>query len=99
VLVLLTLLSAVVAVLFLGILIFYLNKIMGTLYAIGYKPDSYLAKLRLGLNAIEGETAHLPGQVTQLNQTLDTIAGGLQQADDHLVGTIDAVVKQEGAAS
>lgn len=92
----LTLLSAIVVLLFLGVVAVYLIMISRLLEAIGGTPTSYLAKLRLGLRAIETETGHLPVQVTKLNAGLTAIANGLSAADDHMVGTIDAVVKQEG---
>lgn len=96
--VLLTILSALVVVIFFAVLVVYLIAIARTLEAIGGNADSYLAKLRLGLRAIETETGHLPVQVTTLNQGLTAVAGGLQQVDIHLVNTIDAVVRQKGAA-
>ena len=91
----LTLLSAIVVLVFLGVVAIYLIMISRLLEAIGGAPTSYLAKLRLGLRAIETETGHLPVQVTKLNEGLTAIADGLVLADDHMVGTIDAVVKQE----
>lgn len=93
-LVLLTLISAIVVVIFFVVVAFYVHHIAKTLEAIGGSPTSYLAKLRMGLRAIEQETGHLPTQVTQLNQGLTQVAGGLRQVDAHLVGTIEAVVKQ-----
>ncbi len=77
------------------VLVYYLAHIIGLLEAIGGKPASLLAKLRLGLRAIETETGALPAQVPPLNETLGAIAGGLQQVDRHLVGTIEAVLRQE----
>ncbi|MFN8482253.1 MAG: hypothetical protein U0768_04215 [Anaerolineae bacterium] len=90
----LTLVSAIVVVAFAIVLIYYLLHIARTLEAIGGKGDSYLAKLRLGLRAIETETGYLPGQVTTLNSGLSAVAGALQQVDGHLVNTIQAVVRQ-----
>jgi len=94
-LIFLMLLSALVTVIFFGALALYLYRIIQLLERIGGYPDSYLAKLRLGLRAIETETGHLPGQVTRLNQGLSAVAEGLQVADHHLAGTIQAVVRQE----
>lgn len=88
-------LSALVTVIFFGTLALYLYQIIQLLERIGGDPDSYLAKLRLGLRAIETETGHLPVQVTKLNQGLSAVAEGLQAADNHLAGTIQAVVRQE----
>lgn len=93
----LTILTAFVVVVFFGALAVYLALIARTLEAIGGSPDSFLAKLRLGLRAIETETSHLPVEVTKLNAGLTAVAAGLQQVDLHLVGTIEAVVKQEAA--
>ena len=74
------------------------SVIAGSIYQdIWYLPGgkSYLAKLRLGLRAIETETGHLPTEVTKLNKALTETAGGLKVVDQHLVGTIDAVLKQK----
>ncbi|HUF38232.1 MAG TPA: hypothetical protein VMN57_06905 [Anaerolineales bacterium] len=95
----LTILSAIVVVAFFTVLAVYLVLIARTLETIGGDPDSFLAKLRLGLRAIETETGHLPGEVTRLNETLAEIAGGLQQTDAHLSSTIDAVVRQQERAT
>jgi hypothetical protein len=97
-LILLTVLSALVVLIFFGVLAAYLVQIARTLEAIGGSPDSFLAKLRLGLRAIEQETGHLPTEVTKLNQGLAAVAGGLRQVDEHLVRTIDAVVQQQEGA-
>jgi hypothetical protein len=96
--VLLSILSALVVVVFFGVLAVYLVLIARTLEAIGGEGDSFLAKLRLGLRAIEKETSHLPGEVTKLNAGLTAVAGGLQQVDEHLVNTIEAVVRQQEEA-
>ena len=93
--VLLTMLSAVLVLVFLGVLAYALVKISSVLRSIGGTPTSYLAKLRLGLRAIEKETSHLAPQVTKINAGLTQIAGGLASVDKHLVGTIDAVLEQE----
>lgn len=94
----LTILSALAVVAFFGVVAIYLYLIARTLEQIGGTPDSFLAKLRMGLRAIEQETGHLPGEVTKLNEGLTAVAGGLKQVDTHLVNTIDAVVKQEVAS-
>lgn len=94
-LILLTLLSALTVVVFFVVVLIYVRQIVLVLESIGGKGDSYLAKLRLGLRAIEGETAHLAPEVTKLNDTLVQLAGGLKSVDEHLVRTIEAAVKQE----
>ena len=96
--ILLTVVSALVILSFFGVLAAYLVLIARTLEAIGGNLDSFLAKLRLGLRAIEQETGHLPIEVTKLNQGLTAVAGGLRQVDDHLVRTIEAVVRQQEGA-
>ena len=93
--VLLTLLSALLVLAFFGVLAYALVKISAVLESIGGTPTSYLAKLRLGLRAIEKETSHLAPNVVAINGGLAQIAGGLASVDKHLAGTIDAVVKQE----
>ena len=93
--VLLTVLTALLVLVFFGVLAYALVKISTALESIGGKPTSYLAKLRMGLRAIEKETSHLAPQVIKINAGLAQIAGGLASVDKHLVGTIDAVVKQE----
>ena len=72
-----------------------LTKIIDDLNAIGGNPDSYLSKLRLGLRAIETETGHIATEVITLNAELGVIAEGLTGVDQHLVNTINSVVKQK----
>lgn len=93
--ILLTLLSAILVIVFLSVVAVYLVLISRLLEAIGGTPTSYLAKLRLGLRAIETETGHLPVQVTKLNEGLTAVATGLALADEHMQGTIESVVRQE----
>ena len=92
--VLLTLLSSLLVLAFFGVLAYALLKISDVLRSIGGTPTSYLAKLRLGLRAIEKETSHLAPNVVQVNAGLTQIAGGLASVDKHLVGTIEAVGRQ-----
>ena len=93
--VLLTLLSALVVVAFLSVVTIYLLQIARTLESIGGAPDSFLAKLRLGLRAIESETGHLPGEVARLNENLSAVHESLEHVDEHLDKTIEAVTRQE----
>ena len=93
--VLLTFLTALLVLVFFVVLAYALVKISQALESIGGTPTSYLAKLRLGLRAIERETSHLAPNVVKVNAGLTQIAGGLVAVDQHLVGTIAAVVKQE----
>jgi hypothetical protein len=90
-----TLLTALLVLLFFGVLAYALVKISAALRSIGGTPTSYLAKLRLGLRAIEMETSHLAPNVLAINAGLKQIAGGLASVDKRLVGAADAVVKQE----
>lgn len=92
---LLTVLTALLVLLFFGVLAYALVKISAALRSIGGTPTSYLAKLRLGLRAIEKETGHLAPNVLAINAGLKQIAGGLASVDKRLVGAVDAVVKQE----
>lgn len=92
---LLMVLTILAVLLLVYVLVKYLRAIIALLTSIGGDGQSYLAKLRLGLRAIETETGHLPVEVTQLNDTLTKTAGGLKVVDEHLVKTIEAVVKQK----
>ena len=93
--ILLTVLTAALVLAFFVVLAYGLVKISAMLESIGGTPVSYLAKLRLGLRAIEKETSPLAPQVTRINASLTQIAEGLMSVDRHLLGTIDAVTKQE----
>ena len=77
------------------VLVHYLRGIIKLLTSIGGDGTSYLAKLRLGLRAIETETGHLPTQVTILNGALTEVAGGLKVVDEQLEESINAAVKQK----
>ena len=93
---LLTLLSILAVVLLVGTLIFFLVRIISVLDRVGGKPTSYLAKIRMGVRAIEVETGHLPVQATALNEQLGQIAGGLAAVDSALVATAAAAAEQPG---
>lgn len=93
---LLMLLTAGAVLALVVVLAYYLIKISAVLERIGGTPTSHLARLRLGLRAIERETGHLPERVPKLNRTLGDIAEGLNVVRQHLAGTIEAV-KQQGA--
>ncbi len=87
----LTLLSALIVVLFFGVLVTYLVAILRTLDTIGGRPTSYLAKIRLGVRAIESETGMLAPQVTRLNESATAVLGGLQAVAGHLQRAAQAV--------
>jgi hypothetical protein len=91
----LILVSALGALLFLAVVAAALMKIVPALEAIGGNSDSLLAKLRLGLRAIERETSHLPAAAPPLNAGLESIAAGLGQVDATLGSLYAALVAQE----
>lgn len=92
--VLLMVITILAVLLLVYVLVHYLRGIIKLLTSIGGHGSSYLAKLRLGLRAIETETGHLPIQVTKLNGALTEVAGGLKVVDDQLAESINAAVKQ-----
>jgi hypothetical protein len=81
-------------VLFLALALF-LRRIAMTLEDIGgpstafYRSTNLLAKVRLGVRAIETQTSALAPEVTKLN-------GGLAAIDSNLAGIIAAAVRQGG---
>ena len=93
--ILLMLCTILAVVLLVIVLVTYLRSIIKLLNGIGGLGDSYLAKLRLGLRAIETETGHLPTQVTKLNEALIKTSDGLVVVNENLEGTIEAVVAQK----
>jgi len=92
---LLMMLTVLLVLLFVGALIYFVASIHRQLVNIGGSGNSFLAKLRLGLRAIETETGHLPVQVTKLNETLSNTGVGLKVVNEHLEGTIQAALKQK----
>lgn len=92
---LLTLLTALGTLLFLGVVAWALVKIVAALGAIGGRSDSYLAKLRLGLRAIEKESSHLPATVPGINDGLKQVARGLVGIDATLGELHQALTAQE----
>ena len=74
---LMVLLSCLVTLIFLAVVAWALIQINNHLAAIGGTPESLLAKLRLGLRAIEKQTSHLPPLLEQTNTVLASIKGGL----------------------
>jgi hypothetical protein len=98
--VVLALLSVVgVAALFV-VLALFLRVIDRTLEEIGgpatrfVTPASYLAKIRLGVRAIERQTDALAPLVTRLNGGLGSIRDGLRTVDADLAAVIAAVSRQ-----
>ncbi|MGB0140790.1 MAG: hypothetical protein ACPGCN_13735 [bacterium] len=81
---LMVLLSCLVALIFLAVVAWALIQINAQLAAIGGTPESFLAKLRLGLRAIEKQTSHLPPMLEQTNSVLVSIKGGLPVLAENL---------------
>lgn len=75
---LLTLLTWVAVLALLVVVAVNLVRIARELEGIGGKPTSFLAKIRFGLRAIETETGQLAPRVTDLNQGLRALDGGLR---------------------
>ena len=88
--------TAFAVLLFLGVVAWALTRIVSALDAIGSAGDSLLAKLRLGVRAIERETSHLPAAAPKINAGLQQIAGGLTQVDATLASLHSALKAQEG---
>jgi hypothetical protein len=82
-----------------GVLLFFLERIAGALDRAGGTPRSDLARISFGVRAIETETSHLAPQVTQLNASLQEVAGKLQVVDGHLASVARALGHEEGAAT
>ena len=92
----LTLASVVaVAALFIALAVF-LVLILRELEPTGGRTTSFLAKIRLGLRAIEIETGYIPTEVTKLNGGLKQIAGGLTVVDANLARLAAGLQRQEG---
>ena len=75
--ILMVLLSCLVTLTFMAVVAGALIQINNHLAAIGGTPESFLAKLRLGLRAIEKQTSHLPPLLEQTHTVLASIKGGL----------------------
>jgi len=95
----LTLLTALLILVFAGALIYFLRRTVVALESIGGHSQSYLAKLGVGVRAIETETGHLAPQVTQLNKGLTALGEGLGAVDGHLKAVIAAVTAASGATA
>ncbi len=92
----LTLISVIAAsALFIALAVF-LVLILEELNAIGGVGTSFLAKIRLGLRAIEVETGHIPKEVTKLNAGLSAVRDGLIVVDGNLAQLATHIHRQEG---
>jgi hypothetical protein len=100
VMVLLAVLSVVGAAALFVALALFLRAIDGELETIGgpatrfVAPANFLAKIRLGVRAIERQTDDLAPQVTRLNGGLSAIRDGLRAIDGNLAMLIASVSKQ-----
>lgn len=74
----------------------FLVLILRELGPTGGSATSFLAKIRLGLRAIEIETGHIPTEVTRLNAGLGAIRDGLGVVDGNLGHLTTAIQQQEG---
>ncbi len=88
--------TAIAVLAFFLVIAFALLKIDPVLEAIGGRGDSYLAKLRLGLRAIERETSHLPAAAPRINDGLGALAGGLTAVDATLGQAYASLIAQAG---
>lgn len=91
--VLLTTLTCLAAVLLLVVVAVNLVRIIGALEMVGGTPTSWLAKIRLGLRAIETETGQLAPLVTNLNTGLGALDGGLRQVESDLSVAVTSLRK------
>ena len=100
VMVLLAVLSVVGAAALFVALALFLRAIDGELETIGgpatrfVAPANFLAKIRLGVRAIERQTDDLAPQVTRLNGGLSAIRDGLRAIDGNLARLIASVSRQ-----
>ena len=92
---LMTFITCLAALVFLAVVAFALTRIVAALESIGGTGESYLAKLRLGLRAIETQTSHLPAAAPGINENLGAIASGFTAVDSTLGGVHEALLKQE----
>lgn len=101
---LLMLLSVALAVVLLLALALLAGRIADELEAIGSRESmdgagggmSLLAKIAMGVRAIETETSHLGPRTHALNEKLERVAGGLTALHDQVSAIAAAVDKQEG---
>ena len=91
----LILISAIAVLGFFLVIAVALRTIDPLLETIGGSGDSYLAKLRLGLRAIERETSHLPAAAPRINDGLGALTGGLTAVDATLGQAYASLVAQE----
>ncbi|HXH05959.1 MAG TPA: hypothetical protein VNI83_05140 [Vicinamibacterales bacterium] len=94
--VMLAVISAIgAAALFVALAVFVVLILRG-LEAAGGHPTGDLARIRLGVRAIEVHTSHLGPLVTRLDGTLRAIRDGLRRLEADLDATLAAVARQRG---
>lgn len=103
----LAVLTLLLFALFAAVLVYFLTRIAQTLEAIGSREPStigrrsaypsYLARIALGVSAIEKEVSALGPEATKLNEGLGKLAGGLEALKASVGGSLKAVEKQGGA--
>ena len=81
---LLILFSCLLSLIFLATVAWALVQINKQLAPIGGTPESFLAKLRLGLRAIDKQSSHLGILLRKINNSLEKIEGGLGQLAENL---------------
>lgn len=87
-----TLLAALALLVVLAV---FLNLINFKLASIGGTAYSFLAKIRVGLRAINRETGFLEEKVTLLNKNLKETSDGLSSVEGNLKETHNHIVSQE----
>jgi len=99
-LVVLAVISVVGAAALFVALALFLRAIVSELETIGgpatrfVTPANFLAKIRLGVRAIERQTDAIAPQASRLNERLTAILGGLRAIDGNLGGLIQGVSRQ-----
>lgn len=91
----LTLISVVAASALFVALAVFLVLILRELNPTGRTGVSFLAKIRMGLRAIEVETGQIPREVPKLNAGLAGVRDGLAVVDRNVTQLAAAVARQE----
>ncbi|MDR7556300.1 MAG: hypothetical protein QN157_11930 [Armatimonadota bacterium] len=86
-----TLLAALGVATLAAVLIGYLVALVGVLDRLGGQPTSLLARIRMGVRAIEVETGHLPLHVERLNAGAAALRHELQAVAAALAAAAHAV--------
>jgi hypothetical protein len=81
---------------FASALIYFLFKIVTALENIGGSSNSYLAKIRFGVRAIEKQSSALGPEVKALNERLASLTDRLALIDANLGATAKALGERKG---